>query len=173
MPFRTTRIPFTLIRDPFTYKKFSEIPTDVKMPKTKVDTLHNAFVSQADVNTISEGLRKSTKISKIWKFSLEALLVLKNFKIKFFKIFGIEKIVEMIICILNFLFPSFGQFTVDKCINSITAHCDTCEGPWDPWTRTDWLIGPRIPFTRWIYRERKSKCFWSWIYSGVLRWICI
>ena len=28
------------------------------MLKTKVDTLHNAFVSQADVNTISEGLRK-------------------------------------------------------------------------------------------------------------------
>ena len=38
--------------------KFSKIPTDVKMLKTKVDTLHNAFVSQADVNTISEGLRK-------------------------------------------------------------------------------------------------------------------
>ena len=58
MPFRTTRIPFTLIGDPFTYKKLSKIPTDVKMLKTKVDTLHNAFVSQADVNTISEGLRK-------------------------------------------------------------------------------------------------------------------
>ena len=41
------------------YKKiFRKIPTDVKMLKTKVDTLHNAFVSQADVNTISEGLRK-------------------------------------------------------------------------------------------------------------------
>jgi hypothetical protein len=37
-------------------KDIKKIPTDVKMLKTKVDTLHNAFVSQADVNTISEGL---------------------------------------------------------------------------------------------------------------------
>ena len=42
-------------------------------------------------------------------------------------------------CILKLFFPSliFGQFTVDKCINSITIHCDTCEGLWDPWTTTD------------------------------------
>merc|ERR1711917_40915 len=37
-------------------RDINKIPTDVKMLKTKVDTLHNAFVSQADVNTISEGL---------------------------------------------------------------------------------------------------------------------
>merc|ERR1712131_121857 len=37
-------------------RDIKKIPTDVKMLKTKVDTLHNAFVSQADVNTISEGL---------------------------------------------------------------------------------------------------------------------
>ena len=42
----------------------------------------------------------------------------------------------MVICIFSLLFPSlvYGQFTVDKCINSITIHCDTCEGLWDPWT---------------------------------------
>ena len=32
--------------------------------------------------------------------------------------------------ILVLIFPSFifGQFTVDQCIDSITVHCDTCEG---------------------------------------------
>ena len=43
----------------------------------------------------------------------------------------------MVICILSLLFPSliFAQFTVDKCINSITIHCDTCEGLRDPRTK--------------------------------------
>ena len=43
----------------------------------------------------------------------------------------------MVIYILTLLFPSlvYGQFTVDKCINSITIHCDTCEGLRDPRTR--------------------------------------
>ena len=36
------------------------------MLKTKVDTLHNAFVSQADVNTISEGLRKYKLVWRNW-----------------------------------------------------------------------------------------------------------
>ena len=42
------------------------------MLKTKVDTLHNAFVSQADVNTISEGLRKynlALRYQKMTSFS--------------------------------------------------------------------------------------------------------
>ena len=31
---------------------------------------------------------------------------------------------------LKFVFPAFvlGQFIKDQCINSITVHCDTCDG---------------------------------------------